>query len=160
VEERRFSAALAVQTSMGFSPVVGFIRVAGLLAAGKWGQFVPVLRRSADRSSRCRGHTRRRAPQRNQGDTVLPVIYQRPLRGAIIAQPIVLHQSLLLPGAHKRRRGGFSRFGHAVGLDQEKFAISEPKKGLATFRIGAPAKHVFTTSCSAKNSLGEPLDSQ
>src|ERR1700689_3781231 len=71
----------------------------------------------------------------------------------------MLNQSLLLPGAHKRRRGGFSRLGYALSLDQKQFAVSEFEKGLATLRIGTPAEHLFTASRSAKNSLGEPLNS-
>jgi hypothetical protein len=54
------------------------------------------------------------------------------LRGAVITQPVVLDTPVLLPGTNERRRGRFSRFGHAVGLDQKQFALSELEEGLAT----------------------------
>jgi len=53
------------------------------------------------------------------------------MRGAILTKPIVLDASWLLPGANKRRRGGFSRFGHAISLDQKQFALSKLEERLA-----------------------------
>jgi hypothetical protein len=44
----------------------------------------------------------------------------------------VFHASLLLPGANKGGHRRFSRFGHALGLDQKQFAISKLEKWLAT----------------------------
>jgi len=72
----------------------------------------------------------------------------------------VLDAPWLLPGTNKQRRGGFSRFGQAVGLDQKQFAFSKPEERLAALCIGALAEHVFAASCSAKNHLGELLDSE
>jgi hypothetical protein len=51
---------------------------------------------------------------------------------AIITQPVVLHAALQLPGTNKRRHRRFSRFGHALGLDQKQFAVSKLEEGLAT----------------------------
>jgi hypothetical protein len=62
--------------------------------------------------------------QGSQGNSALPVINQSPMRGAVITQPVMLDAPLLLPGANKRRHGGFSRLGHAVGLDQKQFSFS------------------------------------
>jgi hypothetical protein len=53
------------------------------------------------------------------------------MRRAGIAKPVMLNAPLLLPGTNKRRRGGFSRSGHAIRLDQKQFALSELEKGLA-----------------------------
>jgi hypothetical protein len=82
------------------------------------------------------------------------------MSGTVIAQPVVLYTPLLLPGANERRRRRFSRFVHAIRLDQKQLAISEPKEGFSTLGIGASAEHIVTASCPTKNSLGEPLDSE
>jgi hypothetical protein len=57
--------------------------------------------------------------QRRQRNSVLPVRNQRPPRGAVIAQPVMLNAPLQFPRSNERRRGTFSRFGHPFGLDQE-----------------------------------------
>jgi hypothetical protein len=73
----------------------------------------------------------------------------------------VLNAPLMLPGANEGRHGGLARFGHTFRLDEEQFPIPEFEEGLATLSIGASAEHVFTTFfCSAKNDLGEQLDSE
>jgi hypothetical protein len=65
------------------------------------------------------------------------VVNQRPLRGALIAQPVVLHQSLRLPRPHKRRHGRFPRFRNLLGFDQKEFAFSKSEERLPAFFIGA-----------------------
>ena len=110
-------------------------------------------------AGRC-SHAQDGPPQCSQGDSMIPIVNQRPMCGAVITQPVVLYTPLLLPGANKRRHRSFSRFVHAVRLDQKQLAISEPKEGFATLGIGATAEHILTASCSAKNNLGEPLDSE
>jgi hypothetical protein len=67
----------------------------------------------------------------------------------------VLDAPLLLPGPHKRGTSGFSRFGHAIGLNQEQFSVPEFEERFATLWISAPAEHIFTTSCYAKNEFLE-----
>jgi hypothetical protein len=46
-----------------------------------------------------------------------------------------------LPGANERRRRGFPRLHHAIGLNQKQLALSKLEKWLATLRIGASAEH-------------------
>jgi len=74
---------------------------------------------------------------------VLTVINQSPQGGAFVAEPIVFDEPLLLPRAHKRRRGRFSRLRQPVGFHQEKSALPEPEKRFAALSIGALAEHVI-----------------
>ena len=89
---------------------------------------------------------------------MIPVRDERPLPGAIIAEPVVLYLSLLLTGTNKRGRGSFARFVQAVGLNQKQLAISEPKKGLSTLGVGTAAQHFRTTSCPPGTRPGERLN--
>jgi hypothetical protein len=45
---------------------------------------------------------------------------------------MVLDAPVLLPGPHKRGTSGFSRFGHAIGLNQEQFSVPEFEERFAT----------------------------
>ncbi len=90
-----------------------------------------VLCRPAAHGCSCCGNARRGPVQGSQRHSALPVVDESPVRGAVITQPVVLHAPLLLPGANKRRHGGFSGLGHAVGLDQKQLALSELQEGLA-----------------------------
>jgi hypothetical protein len=89
---------------------------------------------------------------------VIPVTDERPLPGAIIAQPVALYLSLLLTGTNKRGRGSFARFVQAVGLNEKQLAISEPKEGLTTLGVRTLTKHLLTASCSPRKDLGGLLD--
>lgn len=83
------------------------------------------------RSSGC--DARCRPSQRSQRHpAVIPIIDQRILRGAIIAQPIMLHQSLLSPRANKRRRRRLPRLRQLVSLYQKQLALSELEEWLRT----------------------------
>jgi len=44
-----------------------------------------------------------RPPQWRQSDTMLAVVDQRPLPGAIVTEPVVFDLALLLAGANERR---------------------------------------------------------
>jgi hypothetical protein len=70
------------------------------------------------------------------------VVNQRPLRGALIAQPVVFHQSLRLSRAHKRRHGRFPWFRNPLSFDQKEFAFSKSEEWLPAFFVGALAEHV------------------
>ena len=72
---------------------------------------------------------------------MIPVVDQRPLCRALIAQPKVFHLTLLLPGSDEWRGRGLARFGKAIGFYQEKLAFSKPKKRLVTLCISAMTKH-------------------
>jgi hypothetical protein len=54
----------------------------------------------------------------------------------------MLHAPLRLPGANERRRNGFSRLSHPVGLHQKQLALSEFEEGFATLRIGTSTEHI------------------
>lgn len=66
------------------------------------------------------------------------VIYQRPLSGTLIAQPVVFDDSLLLPRTDVRRRR-CTWFCYPFGFYQEQFALSESQKWLATLIVCTPA---------------------
>src|SRR3954468_1846669 len=66
----------------------------------------------------------KRTSQGHQSDSSLAIVNQSPMRCALVAQPKVLHQSLPLPGTHKRWRNRFAGLGDAISLHQEKLALS------------------------------------
>ena len=78
---------------------------------------------------------------------------QRPLRGAIVAQPVVFDLPLLLAGANEGRGDGLSRLGHPVGLDQKQLAFPESEEGFRTSRIGALAEHISRFTATPKIGL-------
>ena len=72
---------------------------------------------------------------------MIPIVDQRPMRGAFIAQPKMFHLTLLLPGSDKRRSRRLTGFRKAIRFYQEKLAFPQPEKRLLTSRIGAMTEH-------------------
>ena len=78
--------------------------------------------------------------QWSQRNSAVLVINQGPLRGANIAQPIMLHQTLLLPRAYKRRSGRFSRLTESFRFNQKQLAFPQFQERFAAvvdWRIGS-----------------------
>jgi hypothetical protein len=72
---------------------------------------------------------------------MIPIVDQRPMCRALIAQPKMFHLTLPLPGSDKWRSGRLTRFGKAIRFYQEELAFPQPQKRFVTSFIGAMAKH-------------------
>lgn len=61
---------------------------------------------------------------------MFPIIDQRELRGAVIAQPIMLHQPLLSSGTNKWRSSWLARLCQLISLHQKQLPLSELEERL------------------------------
>jgi hypothetical protein len=77
--------------------------------------------------------------------------------GALIAKPIVLDLTLLLPCTDERRRGEFAGPGDAASLDQKQLAISQSEKWFGALQIGASAEHIAAASCPVQHDHGKTI---
>ena len=75
------------------------------------------------------GHADHWLSQRSQCHSAIALINKCPLRGALVAQPVVLYLPLLLPSANEWRNSGLSRFGRTIGFNQKQFALSLFRNG-------------------------------
>lgn len=72
---------------------------------------------------------------------MIPIVDQRPMCRALIAQPKMFHLTLLLPGSNKWRSGRLARLGKAIRFYQEELTFSQPQKRFVTSFVGAMTKH-------------------
>ena len=105
---------------------------------------------SRSQRKRCTGS---RAAQRLEPNSMIAVVYQRPLRGALIAQPVMFDLPLRLARANEGWGNGFSRFRQAVGFYKKQLAFSEFEKWFRTSRIGALTEHVSHSTATPKIDL-------
>jgi hypothetical protein len=77
--------------------------------------------------------------------------------GALIAKPIVLDLTLLLPCTDERRRGEFAGPGDAASLDQKQLAVSQSEKWFGALQIGASAEHIVAASCPVQHDHGKTI---
>src|SRR3974377_603377 len=86
-------------------------------------------------------HARNGPLYRSQRNSVIPIVDERPLGRAFIAQPEVFHLTWLLPRADKRRSRGLARSCKTVRFYQEELTFPQPEKRFVASCIGAMTKH-------------------